>query len=778
MRFVFLAIALALATARADVLDRTADAQAALDDLSLNAVGQRWQQSAAPAALTDFAAQLTSPDARALWQQAVAGLAAARTSTDAARALGTLDGTLQQVLALEMLAAYQAGNIEATRECRAAIRLPKHASAVEGLLALQRIGGAADQRAEVARMLARETLVWQGSRARERADDLLRLAKAGRATPELVNLRAAEIDALTAFPPALLAVAKVPASTASAPGIPETSVASISAWKSAVEARLPDLLSSDEVARQERLVLKLLRLIPMEYRAGVRDGQIAVPLEYREAVSFTVQAQQILVEIRPNWLKTKAAAVAAHGAELESGFAALEDAIAAKKDLAVVTDQCQALMQLLQKEFGVSLRLAGKGSDVVAETALEIRALLAQSLQAARDGRWRDANDARLEAYTSFDLEIESRVLPRDPELGARAERSFIDGGAEGPGIKATLDQRAKGPALDAAYERTLKHLDECVALLKVGLSPTTVSLTAFTIVLREGLEAVVILAALLAGLRGPENAASRRQVGIGAWGAIAVSALTFILARTVISSLSRYGETLEAVISVLAVVILLIVTNWVFHKYYWTGWNARLRELKDKAATQRGQQWEALAMCGVGFLTIYREGFETTLFMQSLILEGGLGASLIGLAAGLGVIGLAGWAIFTWGMKLPYRKLLVWTGVLVVSILATFLGSTVRLFQTIGWLPVHPIPGIEIPTWMGTWLGIYPSWEGFIIPLLGFAYVGGAWLFVRWTNRRAQAEVTQRLINPPHAAPAPKTPSTAAPDHQHAAQHHAPSTV
>ncbi|HVE16887.1 MAG TPA: FTR1 family protein, partial [Chthoniobacterales bacterium] len=251
---------------------------------------------------------------------------------------------------------------------------------------------------------------------------------------------------------------------------------------------------------------------------------------------------------------------------------------------------------------------------------------------------------------------------------------------------------------------------------------------------------AVVILAALLAGLRGVENARSRRQVGLGAWAAIAVSAITFILARTVIQSLSRYGETLEAVISILAVIILLIVTNWVFHKFYWTGWNARLRELKDKAATQRGQQWESLAMCGVGFLTIYREGFETTLFMQSLILEGGFTASLIGLFAGLAVIGMAGWAIFTWGMKLPYRKLLVWTGVLVVTILATFLGSTVRLFQTIGWMPIHPIRGLEIPTWMGTWLGIYPSWEGLVIPLLGFAYVGGAWLFVRWQGLRKQA--------------------------------------
>jgi high-affinity iron transporter len=247
--------------------------------------------------------------------------------------------------------------------------------------------------------------------------------------------------------------------------------------------------------------------------------------------------------------------------------------------------------------------------------------------------------------------------------------------------------------------------------------------------------------------LRGVENARSRRQVGIGAWGAIIVSAITFILARTVIQSLSRYGETLEAVISVLAVLILLIVTNWVFHKFYWTGWNARLRELKDKATTQRGERWESLAMCGVGFLTIYREGFETTLFMQSLILEGGFAPSLIGLFAGLGVIGFAGWAIFTWGMKLPYRKLLVWTGVLVVTILATFLGSTVRLFQTVGWMPIHPIHGLEIPSWMGLWLGIYPSWEGLLIPFMGFAYVGGAWLFVRWQGRRTQAVVTSLLI-------------------------------
>ncbi|MDD5199897.1 MAG: FTR1 family protein [Terrimicrobiaceae bacterium] len=745
---------------RADVLDGTDAAQSALDDLALAAVARRVEAGQPQrAALDAFGKQLRSPEARALWEKSVARLSAATSFTATAETLGTLRGALQQTLALEMLAAYRAGDIDVARQARAAIKLPKHASAVEGLLALQRIGGAEDQRAEVARLLARETLVWQGSRARERTDDLLRLAKAGRATPELVSLRAAEIQALTTFPSALLAAAKVTGQPATAVSPPGVDAASIAAWKASIEGRLPDLLSSDEVEHQERLVVKLLRLVPMEYRNGVRDGQIAVPLEYREAVSFTVQAQQLLVEVRPNWLKTKSAAMAAHGTDLEGGFVTLEETIVARGELASVERECKNLSALLQDKFGVSLRKAGKGSDVVQETALEIRSLLGQSLQSARTGQWREANALRLEAYTTFDLEIESRILPRDPDLATRAERSFLDGGRDGAGIKAVLDQHAQGAALEAPYERTLEALDGCVALLRVGLSPTTVSITAFTIVLREGLEAVVILAALLAGLRGPENADSRRQVGIGAFAAVIVSAITFLLARTVISSLSRYGETLEAVISILAVIILLIVTNWVFHKYYWTGWNTRLRELKDKAALRRGQRWESFAMCGVGFLTIYREGFETTLFMQSLILEGGVTASLTGLFAGLAVIGIAGWAIFRWGMKLPYRKLLVVTGALVVTILATFLGSTVRLFQTIGWMPIHPIHGLEIPTWMGTWLGLYPSWEGLLIPFLGFVYVGIAWLFVRWQGQRKQAAFntylqTRREHPQPEATP------------------------
>jgi high-affinity iron transporter len=110
----------------------------------------------------------------------------------------------------------------------------------------------------------------------------------------------------------------------------------------------------------------------------------------------------------------------------------------------------------------------------------------------------------------------------------------------------------------------------------------------------------------------------------------------------------------------------------------------------------------------------------------------------LLGVLAGFLFIGIIGTLIIFFGAKLPYRKLLVVTGVLVVSIMVTFLGSAVRLFQTVGWLPVHPLPGLNMPNWVGVWLGLYPSWEGLLIPPLALVYVGGAWLYLKLTARRA----------------------------------------
>jgi high-affinity iron transporter len=471
----------------------------------------------------------------------------------------------------------------------------------------------------------------------------------------------------------------------------------------------------------------------------VRDGEITIPIEYREAKSFTIQTRQVVNELMPVWRQTKAEVLEKNGHDLLGTLENLEGAIERKTAQSEIDDLVSRASKLLQQDFGLTLKRAGVGSDVVAETALEVRSLLGQSLAAAQNNLWRKAEQLRLDAYINFDLEIESRTLPRDPALAIRAEKAFLDGQSGEPGVKAALDARLTGEALTAAYQRALDALEECSALVKVGLSSTAAVIGAIFIVAREGLEAVVILAALLAGLRGAENAGIRKRIGAGAWLALGVTAVIFVASRTLLQGLSHYGETLEAVISVVAVIVLLIVTNWVFHKYYWTGWNARLRTLSKAAQRQQQTRWEGLALVGVGFVTIFREGFETTLFMQSLILEAGMRPVLLGLAIGGLFIGVVGFAVFSIGAKLPYRRMLVITGVLVIFVLFTFMGSTVRLFQTVGWLSVHPVPGLELPAWMGVWLGLYPTWEGLLIPFGTFAYVGGMWLLVKLQAKRAQ---------------------------------------
>jgi high-affinity iron transporter len=747
-----------LAVLRADVIEDSALLENVFDEALLDIHGERWSPAEGEnleSARKQFGQVLTNAEALSLWN---APLPLAMDSLlSAAEGLGFMHARLQHVAALELISSQRAGDIDAAKEWRSIIKLPKFGNSVEGALALQRLGANRTQRDEVSRLLAKEYVIWQITRAREKADALLRLIQEGHATPALLYARASEIQELSNLPGSLLQLATgSPAPrnkqserdfAALLAAVHQNSNAigkATVAWRLSLEAGYPNLLSAEDVERRERIVLKLLRLIPKEYQSGVRDGEVTIPIEYREAKSFTIQTQQIVNELMPVWRQTKMQALEKYGPELLAILENLESAIERKTAQSEVDSIVDKGANLLQRDFGLSLKRSGMASDVVTETALEIRSLLGQSLAAAQSKQWRKAEQLRLDAYINFDLEIESRTLPRDPALALRAEKAFLDGHDRKPGIKAALDAKLMGDELTSSYQRALDALEECSALVKVGLSPTAAMIGAIFIVAREGLEAVVILAALLAGLRGVENAGIRRRIGVGAWLALGFTAVLFVGSRTLLQGLSRYGETLEAVISIVAVVVLLMVTNWVFHKYYWTGWNARLRNLSKAAQRQQQTRWESMALIGVGFITIFREGFETTLFMQSLILEAGMRPVLLGLVLGGLFIGAMGFAVFSIGAKLPYRKMLVVTGSLVIFVLFTFIGSTVRLFQTVGWLPVHPVPGLELPSWMGVWLGLYPTWEGLLIPFGTFAYVGGMWLLVKFSARRAQERATK----------------------------------
>jgi high-affinity iron transporter len=674
--------------------------------------------------------------------------------------IGASRSLLQQIAALEMLAHQRSGDVGNARAWRDMVTLPKFANADDGGLLLQLPPDQVRQPG-VSQALAKEYVGWQVTRTRQIMDALQHTMTTGEANEAYVQAKLAEIQNLSRFPPPLLQAAGINGPAASVAALPSLSepydspqaAAALASWRDKIELTLPNLLSPTDVTRLQRLLARFVDVIPKEYRNGVENRQVVIPLEYKEAQQFTQQAQSLVNELAPVWRRDQSAVYTQYHGELIQKLAVLQKQIDQVQDLSVIEKDAGDVGSILENRFGLSAHQAGAKGQIIEETALDVRDSLNNSLAAAKAGHWQEAESLRLDAYTAFDSEIEIRVMPRNPSLATHTERSFLDGQEE-PGIKALLDRGAPIDELSAGYERALKNLDECVALLQVAVSPATIGFTAFTILAREGLEAIVILAALLAGLRGAENIRTRRGIIQGALLGVVLSGLTFWLSQTIVRSLMRYGEKLEAVVSVLAVIILLMVTNWVFHKMYWVGWNARLRDLSKTAKQVRAPFWEIFALLGVGFLTVYREGFETTVFMQSLILEGSTSSVLLGVLAGFLFIGIIGTLIIFFGAKLPYRKLLVVTGVLVVSIMVTFLGSAVRLFQTVGWLPVHPLPGLNMPNWVGVWLGLYPSWEGLLIPPLALVYVGGAWLYLKLTARRVLEKQSEE---PAVQAPIPR---------------------
>jgi high-affinity iron transporter len=282
-------------------------------------------------------------------------------------------------------------------------------------------------------------------------------------------------------------------------------------------------------------------------------------------------------------------------------------------------------------------------------------------------------------------------------------------------------------------------------------------------IVFREGLEAVLIFAAVIASFLGA-NRARRRPVVLGAAFAFAASVVTWFVAQAVLEVASPLGAKLEAITGFLAIVVLLIVLNWFVHKVYWAEWIGRHHRQRRKLLATTGLS-AAVGLVALGFTSVYREGFEVVLFLQNLQLKAGSGTVLEGVALGLAATAVVGVLTFWLHQKLPYRRMLVFTGVLVGAVLVVMIGGTALSFQALGWLPRHPTP-FTVPGWMGAWFEMYSTWETLGIQLLAGLFVVGSYLLaeelkVKRPRRRGLQPAARHAEAPPPARPGRQAPET-----------------
>jgi high-affinity iron transporter len=518
-------------------------------------------------------------------------------------------------------------------------------------------------------------------------------------------------------------------------------------------------LDASEQARRAGQLLRYLGLVPVEYARGVVDGAVVVPIEIQEAIAFRDGAATAFGDLQAYLAQRDLAGTRAVRSALSDLDARLGDADrgtvvadpAAVKALAKTATT--ALDRVYPAEWQQGTAVAD--FDVIATLLQKVTALAAA-------GDLRRAESSRLEAYATFELGPEQRLRGLAPSLFQRVEGLFWYGADGHDGLAQLVRRNASASELAetmAALDLALKESAEAIG--SGPQSRVAVVTNSAIIVFREGLEAVLILAALMASMVGAQRRL-RRPLLAGVGVALVASVITWIVAQTVLGSLAGWGERLEAVVSLIAIGVLLLILNWFYHRVYW---QENLQDLHRKkkrvlaGASIGFLSAQALGLVALGFSSVYREGFETVLFLQALTLEAGAWTVLQGALLGfLGVLGVFA-LVVSLERRLPHKKMLIATGLLITGVLMVLVGHTVQTMQVVGWMPVTPVDGLTLPFWAGMWFGAFPTWEGLGLQAAALVFVVGSYAASEALRRRKRRRILAAPVVPDAGASASDLP-------------------
>jgi high-affinity iron transporter len=286
-----------------------------------------------------------------------------------------------------------------------------------------------------------------------------------------------------------------------------------------------------------------------------------------------------------------------------------------------------------------------------------------------------------------------------------------------------------QGVAARGTPDPTAPHTSPTVAIFDIGV-----------LVFREGLECILVLTAITASMTGDKQS-HRRPVISGAGIAFIATLITWFIAVGIVNDLGQNVSALnlQAATGLLAVIVLLVIMNWFFHKIYWGGWvsmhNRRKKTLLESANEAEITQGKLILGLGLlGFTSLYREGFEVVLFLQSYYLRLGGKAVLGGALLGLFFTGIVALLTFVIHRRLPYRKMLILTGILLGVVLLVMVGEQAQEMQLAHWISTTPINLLAnvIPAWMGLWFSIFPTWETLTAQALAVIVVVGSYFLAR----------------------------------------------
>ena len=459
----------------------------------------------------------------------------------------------------------------------------------------------------------------------------------------------------------------------------------------------PPIAFADRDRARERSVFSLYQVISQGLEGTAMQSFAALPEDDRWALAFHA-GTLAWPEVKRGeaiWREDPALR------RMIPDLAALTALTPAELEQRIGRDKAAAVIAFLRSNPGAL------AADRPASLAVA-RAKLRESLAAYERGDRREANELALSAYLDGFEPFEAVLATRDGGLMARVEQAMA-------GFRTGVARGVSEPALRRRLTETEALLDEAeAALAPQAASDVSTFLGALTILLREGLEALLVVIAMIGFLRRAERADAVRYVHGGWVVALLAGAGTWAVATYAISISGQSRELTEGFGSLLAAVILLSVGVWMHGKAQADEWR-RYIAAKMEGALSRGSAW---FLFGLAFIVVYREVFETILFYAALWTQDNGGTILAGALAGVVLLAAIAWVMLRLSRTLPIAQFFRYSAILIAVLAVVLAGKGVGALQEAGVIGVTPVPGVP----RLTMLGLFPTAEAIGAQLLMLA--------------------------------------------------------
>lgn len=330
------------------------------------------------------------------------------------------------------------------------------------------------------------------------------------------------------------------------------------------------------------------------------------------------------------------------------------------------------------------------------------RRFLGRAETAYRNGSVADAERSLVDAYLQGFEPLEPRLVARDPGIVRKVETAFGE-------LRRSL---ASGVSAES-FSKQIETLDAQLQTAESGGTQAMAPfLSAFLIVFREGIEAALLVAALLAGARRLQRPDASRAIHAGWLAAFPAGIATWWAFEKVLHLGADHRELMEALVALAASAVLFSVSFWMISKAESRHWIAYLRRNLESTLSRRNL-WLA---AGLAFLAVYREAAETVLFLQAILLEAAGADSQVWAGVGCALLAalVCAFIMNRAIAKLPFASFFGVSGILLCLLAISFAGSGIYTLVSSGYLKARPVHFPEIP-----WMGIHPDLSSLLVQLV-----------------------------------------------------------